>query len=108
MVNNVARQGNCFTYNSEYNFEDKDLYREEEDGYYETGKRRLSSLTGPSFGLNLVITLDQTNYMEGEITTQVCQLLKSVEFIELFWSHSMKFLSSSTIIITLGWRNHSH
>ena len=80
----MARQGNCFTYNSEYNFEDEDLYREEDDGYYETGKRRLSSLTGPSFGLNLVITLDQTNYMEGEITTQVCQLLKSVVFIELF------------------------
>ena len=82
LVNNVARQGNCFIFNTEYNFKDDFIYEEDEDGYYDKGTRRLSSLTGPSFGLNLIVTLDQTNYMEGEITTQVCQLLKSVELID--------------------------
>jgi hypothetical protein len=47
------------------------MYKEADEGYYDTGKRRKSSLTGPSFGLNLIITLDKQNYMEGEITKQV-------------------------------------
>jgi hypothetical protein len=59
-------------FNSEYNFEDRIMYNETEEGYHDTGKRRLSTLTGPSFGLNLIVNLDQTNYMEGEITKQVC------------------------------------
>ena len=70
----MAQQGNCFIFNSEYNFEDKMMYEEREEGYYDTGKRRLSTLTGPSFGLNLILTLDQQNYMQGEITKQVCNL----------------------------------
>ena len=74
MVTNTAQQGNCFIFNSEYNFEDKMMYEETEAGYYDTGKRRLSTLTGPSFGLNLILALDQQNYMQGEITKQVCYL----------------------------------
>ena len=74
MVTNVAQQGNCFLFNSEYNFDDTFMYDYDEtkDGYYRTEKRRLSTLTGPSFGLNLIIALDKMNYMEGEITKQVC------------------------------------
>ena len=71
MVTNIAQQGNCFLFNSEYNFKDAIMYEETKDAYYDTGKRRLSTLTGPSFGLNLIVTLDQLNYMKGEITTQV-------------------------------------
>ena len=33
--------------------------------------RRVSSLTGPSFGLNLIIALDQANYLKGGMTKQV-------------------------------------
>ena len=71
MVTNVAQQGNCFIFNSEYNFKDTIMYDEIEEGYQDTGKRRLSTLTGASFGLNLILTLDQLDYMKGEITKQV-------------------------------------
>ena len=47
------------------------MYQKNEYGYNDTGKRRVSSLTGPSFGLNLVTTLGQMNYMDGAITKQV-------------------------------------
>ena len=47
------------------------MYRKDENGYNDTGKRRVSSLTGPSFGLNLITTLGQINYMDGAITKQV-------------------------------------
>ena len=47
------------------------MYQKNEYGYNATGKRRVSSLTGPSFGLNLVTTLGQMNYMDGAITKQV-------------------------------------
>ena len=70
----MAEQGNCFVFNSEYNFKDTIMYEETDEGYLDTGMRRKSSLTGPRFGLNLVISLDQLNYMEGEITKQVCKL----------------------------------
>ena len=71
MVTNVASQGNCFTFNSQYNTKDTSMYDSVGRGYHETGKRRRSSLTGPRFGLNLVVTLDQLVYMKGEITKQV-------------------------------------
>ena len=71
MVTNVAQQGNCFMFNSEYNLKDTFMYDEFDDGYQDTENRRQSSLTGPSFGLNLIIDLDQINYMKGEITKQV-------------------------------------
>ena len=72
LVTNVAQHGNCFIFNSEYNLQDTIMYVEGDEGYYDTGKRRISTLTGPSFGLNLIINLDQINYMKGEITKQVC------------------------------------
>ena len=72
LVTNVARQGNCFMFNSKYNFHDSIMYQETQEGYTATGRIRKSPLTGPGFGLNLIITLDQLNYMEGEITKQVC------------------------------------
>ena len=57
---NVALYGNCFVFNTNYNLERDRL-----------GGRRVSSLTGPSFGLNLIVKLDQINYMKGGITKQV-------------------------------------
>ena len=33
--------------------------------------KRVSSLTGPSFGLKVVLQLEEENYMEGGYTTQV-------------------------------------
>ena len=56
----VALFGNCFTFNSEYN-ENKD----------EAAGKRVSSLTGPSFGLNLIVELDLFNYLKGNITKHV-------------------------------------
>ena len=60
-VLNMALYGNCFIFNTRYN--------EENDWF--AGKR-VSSLTGPSFGLNLIVDLDQVNYLRGGITKQVC------------------------------------
>ena len=57
---NVALYGNCFVFNTNYN-----------EGRDRLGGRRVSSLTGPSFGLNLIVKLDQINYMKGGITKQV-------------------------------------
>ena len=59
----MALYGNCFIFNTDYNAE-RDIL----------AGLRVSSLTGPSFGLNLIITLDQTNYMRGGITKQVCAM----------------------------------
>ena len=56
----VALFGSCFTFNTEYN-EMKD----------EAAGKRVSSLTGPSFGLNLVLELDLFNYLKGNITKHV-------------------------------------
>lgn len=53
----VALFGSCFTFNTEYN-EKKD----------EAAGKRVSSLTGPSFGLNLILELDLFNYLKGNIT----------------------------------------
>ena len=72
---NVPQYGNCFTFNSKYNVEDTAIYKKENASYKDTGKRRLSSLTGPSFGLNLIVTLDLINYIKGAITKEVCYSL---------------------------------
>ena len=56
----VALFGSCFTFNTEYN-EKKD----------EAAGKRVSSLTGPSFGLNLIVELDLFNYLKGNITKHV-------------------------------------
>ena len=68
---NVAQYGNCYSFNSKYNLEDDTLYKIEDKMYTDSGKRRLSSLTGPSFGLNLIVSLDQIDYMKGGVTKQV-------------------------------------
>ena len=68
---NVAQYGNCYIFNSKYNLEDDTMYKAEENGHKETGKHRLTSLTGPSFGLNLIVALDQIDYMKGGVTKQV-------------------------------------
>jgi hypothetical protein len=68
-VTNVAAQGNCFMFNSEYNFNDPIMYTNKTRK--KNKSQRLSSLTGPRFGLNLIVTLDQIQYMEGAITKQV-------------------------------------
>ena len=68
----MAQQGNCFLFNSEYNFNDAIMYAKIDDEYHDTGDRRSSSLAGLSFGLHLTIDIDQLNYMKGEITKQVC------------------------------------
>ena len=54
-----------------YNLHDDILYQTEGKKRVDTGQRRLSSLTGPSFGLNLIVALDQIDYMKGGITKQV-------------------------------------
>ena len=51
------------------------MYQNDDNLTKDTGKRRVSSLTGPSFGLNLITNLDQINYMDGEITKQVFMLI---------------------------------
>ena len=53
LVTNLALYGNCFTFNTNYNLERDNL-----------AGRRESSLTGPSFGLNLNIALDRNNYVD--------------------------------------------
>ena len=68
---NVAQYGNCYVFNSKYNHEDDTLFKFKDTKYISTGKRRLSSLTGPSFGLNLIVALDQIDYMKGGVTKQV-------------------------------------
>ena len=55
---NVGGYGNCFTFNTIYN---------EADPY---GGMRVTSLTGPTFGLSLVLNLEQINYMRGGQTKQ--------------------------------------
>ena len=58
-------------FNSKYNLKDSIMYKEFNETYESTDNHRVSSLTGPSFGLNIIVTLGLNNYMEGEITKQV-------------------------------------
>ena len=51
--------GACYTFNTELNL--KDDYR----------RYRRSSMTGPFFGLSLVLNLEQKEYLKGGITKQV-------------------------------------
>ena len=79
---NRAQYGNCFIFNSKYNLEDDTLYRRDDDQYTKTDNSRLSTLTGPSFGLNLIVGLDQIDYMKGGITKQVliCFSLRAISY----------------------------
>ena len=54
-----SHSGNCFTFNSVLN--DQDEY---------AGTRR-SSMTGPQFGLTLVLNVEQGEYMTGGQTQTV-------------------------------------
>ena len=54
-----ASYGACYTFNSELNPDDEHL------------DSRISSMTGPFFGLSLVLNLQQKGYLKGGITKQV-------------------------------------
>ena len=56
-ITNTASFGNCFTFNSALNVNDP------------FGGERVSSLTGPNFGLDLVINIEQSQYMVGGVTS---------------------------------------
>ena len=58
-VENYPKYGNCFTFNTELN-----------EIVNATGPS-ITSLTAPSFGLIVVLKLEQNNYMKGGITKQV-------------------------------------
>ena len=90
-------------YNAKYNFEDSIMYRKEGDGYIDTGKRRVSSLTGPSFGLNLITTLGQMNYMDGAITKQV-PIRRNI--FKCYWHYNFVRITSKSndLLIKLDWR----
>ena len=56
MATNTPTYGNCFT----FNFANNDL-----DSY---GGKRVSTMPGPNFGLDLVINVEQSKYLGGGIT----------------------------------------
>ena len=60
-VTNSPSFGNCYSFNTVLNGQDE-----------EAGER-VSSLSGPNFGLTLVLNLDQMEYMQEGQSPQVCQ-----------------------------------
>ena len=74
-----ASYGACYTFNSELNPDDEHL------------DSRISSMTGPFFGLSLVLNLQQKAYLKGGITKQVSW---EFEFLKKYLDISMisKFL----------------
>lgn len=58
LVSNTPSYGNCYTFNSELNSEDT------------FAGLRLNAITGPEFGLMLVLNLQQSTYMTGGQTKQ--------------------------------------
>jgi hypothetical protein len=58
LVSNTPSYGNCYTFNSELNSDDT------------YAGKRLNAMTGPQFGLMLVLNLDQSAYMTGGQTKQ--------------------------------------
>ena len=54
-TSNHASFGNCFTFNTALNDNDP------------LGGERVTSLTGPNFGLDLVINIEQSKYMIGGV-----------------------------------------
>ena len=55
-MTNTPTYGNCFTFNAAMN---------EQDSY---GGKRVSSMAGPNFGLDLVINIEQSKYLGAGIT----------------------------------------
>ena len=60
MVTNNPRYGNCYSFNT--------VYKNEATRNMEPLQ---SSIAGPSFGLNIIVALDQRNYMKNGVTEQV-------------------------------------
>jgi hypothetical protein len=58
---NTASYGNCFTFNTNLNSDDP------------LGGLRMSSMTGPKFGLSLVLNIEQDQYLINGYTTQVLE-----------------------------------
>ncbi len=56
---NAPSYGNCFTFNSVLNSDDQ------------LAGNRVSSMTGPKFGLSLVLNIEQHKYMINKKTQQV-------------------------------------
>ena len=71
LITNVPFYGNCFAFNTVY----KNSRSKEK-------KSILSSISGPSFGLNIILALDQRNYMKNGITEQV-NAIKSIYYVSL-------------------------
>ena len=69
-----ASYGACYTFNSELNPDDEHL------------DSRISSMTGPFFGLSLVLNLEQKNYLKGGITKQVRQIYEDFEFYKKYFN----------------------
>ena len=59
MPTTSASYGSCYTFNSHLNEQDDHV------------SSRISSMTGPFFGLSLVMNLEQSNYLKDGITKQV-------------------------------------
>ena len=55
-TSNHASYGNCFTFNAALNYDDP------------LGGERVTPLTGPNFGLELVINIETSKYMIGGVT----------------------------------------
>jgi hypothetical protein len=56
---NTPGYGNCYTFNTKLNVADS------------SGGNRMSSMTGPKFGLNLVLNIEQDKYLINGLTKQV-------------------------------------
>ncbi len=72
-MSNTATYGNCFSFNSQLNTADS------------IAGERVSSMSGPNFGLVLVLDLDQANYMLNGQTQQVGASLSSSDVAELIY-----------------------
>ena len=54
---NSPSYGNCYTFNSAMTDDDN-------------GGQRVASLTGPTFGLEMILNIEQSKYMENGLTKQ--------------------------------------
>ena len=75
LITNVPFYGNCFAFNTVY----KNSRSKEK-------KAILSSISGPTFGLNIILALDQRNYMKNGITEQVNVIKNIITFVKM-WNY---------------------
>ena len=80
-----ASYGACYTYNSKLN---------PFDSY---ASLRKSSLTGPFFGLSLVLNLEQQTYLKAGITKQVHR--SPLELIGILFDKISTFLKDSMVFV---------